>query len=483
MKGIKLFLSLFISITALTGCSKDKDDKGDKKEGRVLLGSFFGQQKILKITNELGQPLADAEVMIGLKGELMKTSADGILEIPSTWLTAEPVTISARGHIRATYLARLPEAQTFVVRQALPVSKYELTGQTPGFQIVNGDGKIDFSFVMPTLKQEDLLRFDINMIISPEVDVITAAGQKMEIPSNVTLPKQKESYIIGVNLEKPKYRVYFDRPGRKNMFTSRGQFPFKKVVDDLRSGKQFYELINHFSVLGGSVRETDVTAPTQNFDIPITDMTFTQKMTVQNQQIGKDEVLLGAALSDYKGEMFPTDVKNLTAGGANALNVLAKSSAKVLSVLKRKNEVESIKGLGRLSAVLLDFQDGVSPSHYALQEDPRVMSPYYVQVRKVQPLKGVSELSTYAVLSSVKRETEKEIVHETLTTIWEVYAPGWVDQIEIPAWPSESAPSGDLRWSVALTGTTGASKVDQDLELGPSVMQAITHVTNASADF
>lgn len=481
MNGFKLILSTVLAISALTGCSKDKDDKGDKNGALNEIRSLFEQQNSIKVTNEFGEPIIGADVLIGLSGSLIQTAADGTFQIPASWDSEQAVTISAKGYVRATYLARLPVVQNFVVRTAA-TAPLELTGQNSGFQVVNGDGKVDFSFVMPTMKNEDILHFDINMIISPESDIISAAGRELEIPSNVTLPKQRESYFIGITLEKPKYRVYFNTPGHKNIYASRGQFPMKKVVDELRSGKKFYELANYFSIQGGSVRETNVISATQNLDLPVTDMTFTQKMNVNSRQIKADEILLGAALGDYKGELFPSDVKNMKPGAATALNVMG-AAPKVLSVLQRKSEADAGIGTSRLSAVIMDFQDGVSPQHYALQENPRLMSAYSIQVQKVPSLKNVNELATYATLSKVKKTVKEDVTYETLTTVWEVYAPKWVAQIDIPAWPGESAPSGGMRWSVALAGTTETSKVDQGLDLGPTVLQAITHVTKASTDF
>ena len=44
------------------------------------------------------------------------------------------------------------------------------------------------------------------------LDEIRVAGQKLGVPSNISLPKQKESYIITITIDKPIYRMYFNRP-------------------------------------------------------------------------------------------------------------------------------------------------------------------------------------------------------------------------------------------------------------------------------
>lgn len=483
MNRIKLLLTVALVVISLTGCSKDSDDKGgDGKSGGVTF-DIFAEQKALKIVNEQGQPIAGAEIMIGLSGNVSQSAADGTFKLPATWVNAEHITLSAKGFIRATYMSRLPVAQTFVLRKETNREpSFELSGVTSGYKIVNGDDKIDFSIVAAALSTEDLFHFDMNMIISQFLDTIEAAGQKIQIPSNVTLPKQKENYFIGVTLDKPKYRVYFNTPGQKKVFASRGTFPFKKVVGELRAGKQFSELMNFFTISGGSIRDVSIESKNQTLDIPITDLTFSQKRSVKSTQVGKDESLMGAAFTELNGVYIPSDIKNFVAGSANSLAVMDGPS-KVLSVLKRTKELNTLKGISRLSVVLSDFTDGVSPQHLPIMEDPRIMSPNTVQVQKIQSIDNVREVMTYAAMSKVKKEKRDGLLYETLTPVWEVYAPSWVDRIEIPNWPGESIPTGGMRWSVSVAGTIGSGKVDQGLDLGPSVLQNVTHVTNSAADF
>jgi hypothetical protein len=472
MNGITLFLSFILATFLLTACSNDKDDDKGGKKGDIM-PRLFAEKTFIKVLTEDGNPVAAAQVLIGSGPELLTTDLDGNLEVPPTWVNVLPVTISAQNFVRASYLAQRPGPHNYTLRKLEPAGRLELAGIATGFKVTNGDGKVDFAFVMPMLQKQDLLHFNIGMILSPESDAISVIGKQVEIPSNVSLPKQKESYIIGINLEKPRYRIYFNTPGKKKVYAARGQFPLKKVVDDLRAGKEFYQLINHFSIQGGGLREVDITG-NQVMDFPINEVNYTQKRTVINQTVAANEVLLGGAVGDYQGALYMTDVKNLTPGGRDLLSINSTGNSQVLSVLKRKDEVEEGKGIDRISAVIMPFSEGMAPRHLPLMENPRVMSPYVVQVQKLQAPEGVTEIATYASLSGVNKTERAEVV----TTLWEVYAPVWVDMIEIPAWPGEERPTGSLRWSVALIG--GSSK---EVDLGPAVMQAVTHVTNASADF
>jgi hypothetical protein len=165
----------------------------------------------------------------------------------------------------------------------------------------------------------------------------------------------------------------------------------------------------------------------------------------------------------------------LTPSGRDALKIIPGGKMKVLSVLKRKSEMSGGPGADRISATLVPFADGVFADHLPVLENPRVMSAGSVAVQKIASLRGVVPIATYAVLSAITT------IH---TPIWEVYGPEWVEAIEIPSWPGESAPvapaQGKLRWSVSLTA---APTAQTGLDLGPALIQNVSHVTNSSADF
>jgi hypothetical protein len=98
--------------------------------------------------------------------------------------------------------------------------------------------------VIPVLSRTDVFNFDINTVISNEVDTITLLGQSVDIPANVSLPEQRETYIFPITLKKPEYRLNFSSIGAKKVMALRGQFQLKPVVDELRSTKDFIGIIN-----------------------------------------------------------------------------------------------------------------------------------------------------------------------------------------------------------------------------------------------
>ncbi|GIL18760.1 MAG: hypothetical protein BroJett040_25110 [Oligoflexia bacterium] len=491
IKGINLFLTGTVVLALLTGCSKDKDT--DKKNPELVanfLNPFAGSpdvpaENLIKIVDENGLPIGGAQVLIGdalgapFENNLINANENGEVVLPAQWTTEQSLTLNHAGHTRVTYLKQLPGARTYVMKTAMPDVAFTLTGTNTGFSIVNKDGKADFSFVMPALTKKELFNFDMGMIISNENDDIEIAGNPVSIPTNVTLPKQKESYFIPITLEKPQYKVQFKTKGVKKVFSARGQFPFKQVVSAMRSNKEFFELINYFSIQGGSLKDVNIANQNTQMDLPVNEMNFTQSRFLVAPAYRTEEALVAAAISGLQGYMFPTDVKNVDAGQMVGLASLPGADINLLAILKRKTELKQGPGSDRISASFVPFTDRVKPTLLPLMNNPRIMSYHTVQVQHIEPVVGLQPVATYAVLSKVDVRKSGNYQYENLTQLWEVYGSNWVDQVAVPVWPGESAPAGKLRWSVALLA--GGSV--QNLDLGPKILDAVTHATNASADF
>lgn len=491
-KVINIFLMGALSLTMVTGCSKDKDKDGDKKpEGLPQVFRFLtdlpdqNAQNLIKIIDENGAPVPGAQVLIGdsqgnpFEKNLIIANDQGELVIPEEWHDSQSLTIHSSGYTRVTYLKQVPTAKAYVIKKSQPEAAFTLSGVNTGFSVINKDGKADFSFVMPAMTKKELFNFDMGMVISNESDDIEIAGNPVSIPTNVTLPRQKESYFIPITLEKPQYRIQFKTKGVKKVFSARGQFPFKEVVGAMRSNKEFFELINYFSIQGGSLKDVNITNPTTQMDLPVNEMVFNQSRYLVAPQHRPDEAFIAAAISGLGGYMFPTDVKNVEPNQMVGLASPAGADINLLSILKRKSELKQGPGADRISATLGPFTDRVKPVLLPLMNNPRVLSHNTVQIQHMAPVAGLTPVATYAVLSKVDVRKKGNYQYENINQLWEVYGYDWIDQVSVPIWPGESAPGGKLRWSVALLA--GGSV--QNLDLGPKILDAVTHATNASADF
>ena len=472
------------------GCSKANLPQTDGLQSALETGSGHPQgsrtlleSTTVRILDDNAQPVVGAEVLVGtgqnspFVGNFVKTGSDGRIPALSGWKSALPVTISAPGFVRASYWSQVPLGQDLTIRHEAPKAQFELKGTTPGMTPVDGSGICDFSVVIPALKRADILRFDINKFISPQVDTISIMGQSIHIPSNVTLPKQQQSYIFPITIEKPAYRIYFGAKGTQKVFTIHGQFPFNDVVDKMQNGSQFYDVINEFTMINGNLVDASINQDSQSLVIPVTGMAFSSTVTVKAPALGDDEALLAAAVGEQGDFYFPTDVKNVPSQGTIALKSLSKKagSRQWLAVLKKKDPNAPMNGV---SAALQDF-DGKAANLLPLFANPSVESKHSVKWELPQAPASIEKFATYATLSNLEAPaTETGLPQESL--VWEVFAPNWIGEIQLPTWPGEALlDSAKQRWAVALLGAPPKTPVD----LGPGLLQSVTHVTRSTSDF
>ena len=226
-------------------CSPDKSALSHSNLGSNFIAAtgFFKQsQALITVMDSAGQPL-QAEVLIGtglndpFTNNLIQTDAKGQAVAPKEWSAELPVTVRSAGYVAITYLQQAPHSLTFKMRKAPMPQRIVLSGTTKGYPIKDYDDQIDFGLIIKGMSKSELLAFDINKVISSDNDSFSVAGQNAEVPSNISLPRQKESYYLPVTIEKNSYRLFMNEPGPQKIIALHGRFPFKKVIDSLRSNK------------------------------------------------------------------------------------------------------------------------------------------------------------------------------------------------------------------------------------------------------
>lgn len=486
-----LFKVLFITLAlALTGCSKDLSKEMNHQSADALWkmrqASMTDAEKMntLRVVDMTGQAVAGAQVLIGnalnepFAANFVTTTKDGSFQAPAEWADAETVTIGASGYVRASYVGQLPAGQTFVLRPSAKEKKYELKGQGTGFKVVDKDDKIDFALFLPVLKKNDLFAFDMNKVISPQMDEIVVYGQKMQMPSNISLPKQKENYgIFPVTMEKPIFRVYLEDLGPTKIIAARGQFPFNKIVKEMQNKKSFFELINYFSIQGGSLKTVNITGATQTVDLPVNELSFTLPKSFKAPVFSNDQNLLAIPLAVYDGEYFPTDLKNVASNTSMNLMTPTGLAPLLVTVLTTKPGSDN-KMDGRLSVNIGEFQAGVAPQMLDLLPIPEVVNVASVKVKPVVQPAYLNSVGTYSLLSVLETQTIGGNKVEVANRIWEVYGQGWMSEVSLPVWPNDGELKGKKRWEVSLIGSP-----DKGIDLGPVMLENASHATRAQADF
>lgn len=485
MKLSAMTLVLLSSFALITGCSEDKDTKKPppKKVESLFSGFFAEPSSVITVVDTEGHPVVGAQVLIGssvgspFAENFITTDDHGTFVAPADWTDAQPVTINSAGSVRTTYLGQTPQGQKFEIRYVPANERLELSGKGTGFNIKDKDNKIDFALMIHALNRTALFSFNLDMVISNEMDTISVMGQEMDLPSNIALPKQKETYILPITLEKEKYRLYFNEKGTKRVYTARGQFPFKEVVKELRNNTPFHELINYFSLLGGSIKTVTINGPKQTLDLPVNELVFNQARKFKAPTFANDEFIMALALSEHNAELFPTDIKNITAGKETSLSTAAGSNPLLLTVLKKKDE--NALGAGRLSAAITQFDAATEPKMLPLMANPQVTGPYEVTFPKIATVNTVEPVATFSVLSKLEKKTVNNLQIEVLTPEWEVYGETWVEGFKLPEWPGDAPKTGTHRWDVSFVGSQTAKTID----LGPRMLETATHATHSSTDF
>lgn len=486
-----LFKVLFV-VTALflTSCSKDFSRQVGQQSSDLMWQlkqmNMTDAEKLatLRVTDMTGKAVVGAQVLIGdalnapFAANFLTTDQNGAFVAPQGWTDEQPVTISAPGYVRASYLGQVPAGQSFQIRAAAKEKKYELKGQGTGFKVADKDDKIDFALFIPVLKKNDLFAFDMSKVISPQMDEISVYGQKVQMPSNISLPKQKENYgLFPVTMEKPVFRIYFEDLGPTKVIAARGQFPFNTVVKEMQNKKSFFELINYFSIQGGSLKTVNITGQTQNADLPVNELAFNAPKSFKAPVFSNEQKLLAIPLAVYDGEYFPTDLKNVASNASINLMTPQGASPLLLTVLTNKPNSDNTMD-GRLSVNIAPFQAGVAPQMLELVENPNVISVSEIKIKPIQQPQFLNSVGTYSLLSVIETVTIGGNKVDVAKRVWEVYGEGWADRVSLPEWPNDSELKGKKRWEVSLVGSP-----DKGVDLGPVMLENATHATHSQADF
>lgn len=493
---MKKALLCLASLFTIISCSKDEKKSAaglyNLTEGAPQISSWqslneFSTTASIQVLNQQNHPIENAKILIGqeidqpFKNNMFTTDKNGEIQNLAGWTMPAHITADAPGYIRQTLLNQKPGVLTFKLNPSYLAEKAVITGQVTQLPIVNGDKNVDFGLVMSALTRADLLNFDLNSVISPISDIMKVATYTIPVPSNVSLPKQKENYIFNLTIEKPTYRFFAPALGTRRLFAAAGRFPFKTVVDEIRGGKPFYEVINYFDLQGGGIRDVTLAGATTNLDIPGNELSFLAPVTIASPTLNADEVFVALTASEVSGYMIPTGMKKMDANTSANLNTLENKPAYTVNVIKRQSEfMTQAPGADRLSAALLPYKVNSQPKMLPLVADPSISAQngYLIQLPQITNVSGIYGLAVSAVVSEIQISGPVDKPETTLIRKWEILGTKWPAQIQLPNWPLDPT-NNKLRFEINYVG--GPKK--QDVDLGNGLIQAASHVTHSSADF
>lgn len=480
---MKKIFAVMTCALSLTGCSENMDRSPLTQHQNSISWLWNTETQVITVTTMDERPLENAKILIGnsvnepFAGNLLQTNAQGTVVIPAAWTSSAPITVEADGYIRVTYMDQVPGSFNFKLKKKSQSQQFEVKGQAKNLPIVDKDGFVDFGLVMPAFTKADLLAFNINTVISSQTDNISVMGFKVPLPSNISLPRQSEKYsLLTITMDKPNYRIYFGNQGVQRVYAAKGKFPFKSTVEQIREGKEFYELINSFSITGGVIRDIESKSASNILDLPMNELSFTDKTQVKAPVIGSDEIFVSMGIAQQSGYMIPTDIKRQTSNSVQSLNILAGTKPYILGAVMKAQDLSN--GIDRMSAALLTATGIVTPQLLPLIASPTIQGNALV-LPSVSTIPDINPLGVYSVLSLEESVLQGGNRAEVLNPQWEIYASQWPQQLELPQFPSNQPLAGKKRWEVNFIGSQTASQT----AFGPAMIEAATHVTHSSVSF
>lgn len=526
---MKQFMILLALIALTSACSEYQGMENKRDLLRYDSYSGFDDSKsheidtlrsqTLTVVDAHGSAVAQAKVMIGpapgvpFAGNIIQTDHQGQFRVPARWTQALPVTIKAANYTQTTYLDVYPSARSFQLQPQDTKEQIKVEGETRNFGQLRRDGNLHFGLVLPALSRRQLLNFDISQIISPESDTIRVLGQSVDLPSNLTLPRQSETYIFPITFDKPKFRSFVRKPGEYNFVATHGRFPLSRVINEIRAGRSLFEVINHFTFIGGGSQFVQVSPQGAQQDINVDSMSFSHKVSVPVPTVPADkEVVIISLAQTSAGLLFPTDLKRGTGQPTLDIQTLPNTNDQYLLHLLTNADKNSLPvpdfGLlianinpmqhylhqldefnpefskntpdfDQLSFVLKASQSS-APAHF-LPHIPRpVRNGDQLLLFPPELVSGVQPMGTYVVLSEIQTGASTGFQSEIRTRVWEFMADSWVTEINIPQVSFELAANKKYRWEVLYLG--------RDASLDPAhqgvySLDAITHLTRNALDF
>lgn len=455
----------------------------------------------IQVFNQANQAVANAQVLVGtavgspFKENFKVTDKNGFISMPE-WTQTTHITVQGQGYIRQTLLNQKPGTVQIKLSTAYLATRPVIKGQVTGLPVKDGDKIMDFSLVIPTIGKGDLMSFDLDSIVSPFDDTIDIIfGKTAQLPSNVSLPTQKEKYnfLISLTLSKPEHRVYANHYGAKTFYAFSGKFPFKEVMDQLNEDKKFYEVMNSFTFTNGSIREINVSSPSSSLSIPSGEIKFEgPAANVKGATIASDEVVMLIPMSDLSGGRFvPTDVKRLESNQTATLKTVAGKSTHIVSLLKKAADFDQATQdpANRSSASMVAYKTGMQSSLLPLlPAGPVVVNnggAYRITVpqssNRTLDSQAINELAVSVAISNINTVTDGQAQVEILDRKWEVLGTGWPKEINLPLWPlegDEDTQAVKRKFEVNLIG----SETSKQTDLGDDLVKAATHVTKGAAD-
>lgn len=484
-KGLALALAtVFLTLTA---CSENPQqahnnliNQTDDLSNLRSYSRLLYDQSSIQVVDESNKPISNAKVLIGyalnqpFENNWLTTDQNGSFVIPSHWNETLPVTIEATGYIRTTYYHQSPNSTQLVIRQVDQQNKFSVTGKTLNFEkyIKEKDGIVDAAVVLPLMARKDLFFFNESTLMSTQLDYISVMGQKIGLPSNLSLPQQREKYsFFSFTLDKPQFKHMPTKPGMFHYLATRAKISVNALVDD----RSVTNMVNNLQISGGGLRSVAVTG-NHYVDIPVNEIEFNSKVSSHSYQFGKESIILSVALAKRANLYYFTDVKALDPNKSKMLNTQPNIQSELAYIWTVSHKDSSFKQV----SALLTTPDKSQP-FLSLIEKPNLQNEV-IEVQKPHEVTNIRKAGMFVSLGEMKTINTGSSTEplEVTTAKWEIFSPEWAQQLPLIQWPSGLNTLSFNKLEVTYFGSTHKAQPNRLVNITP--IESVTHATRNSRD-
>ncbi len=439
----------------------------------------------INVMDQFSLPVSQALVLIGdeqgqpFSNNFLTTDAGGELQIPSAWKSSQPVTIDAPGFVRQTILNQNPQNLKVYLKSAYLNPQIFISGIIKDLPVVNKDKLIDFSVVLTTFNQNDFIHINQEQFISPYPDQLSVMGKTGAIFSNVSLPEQKENYIIPITITKPTYTLFLNSSGSKKIISMSGRFPFKQVADDLKNGKSFFDVINYFEILNFGKLDIQINKNTPGVDFSGITVPLPEKITIVAPAIANDEQALVLPMNSMNQFYIPSGIKKLDSSESANFNTLDHANVSLLAMIKRKKDLRMANDQLRMSASFVKALDPTAAIYLPIMDDPEALSmdPVKVITKPLVAPSGLYASGMMGVLAEIFETSYNQQAVKIVNPQWEVFALNWEHRVQLPKWPLDlTLPKALVKTFEMTYFAQGQPVPNKDVK---SMLDHATHLTKA----
>ncbi len=339
-------------------------------------------------------------------------------------------------------------------------------GDRKAVALRRSNGNVDFSLVMPTLSKSSIVDFNLNEIISPVSRSIRVSLINIELPTNLSLPKQKEKYKgLSFRLNNPDFTVFLSEKKDYTLSALHGSFDVKTVIGKVRDGQPIFNLINDFKFLGGGQLAIDVNNKSNDQNISILGFEVGGSSSITAPQYDSSQyVMYGLSLeSNSDGRLNPTDIKFIKPKETFVL-ATDQTGAKpsfALSVLTEKIKAHADPtgdsslyeaSFNKMSLSIMPMTTNNSPVLMDIIPTP-IISGDKLILNPPKAIPGITPLGMIVELVQARKFKNGKIISEFKTSLWKTSPSIWASNIDLPDFELPDDPQLELRLEVSYVAT------------------------------